>query len=160
MERGGIFRIHEYRVTLGSREWIDFVIDQAVELFAAPGADFKRSRRAIEVRQRHGAEVGFAVGRWEFPIGAEMRTAVLKGVTGLVQMLEAIVEGDDPGDLLAHGRAGLAAEELGAVRVGRRGELAQDFPLGFRFTDLAWNLRTENDAPFGAGFVAPILLLL
>src|SRR5260370_37513168 len=109
MERGGIFRIHEYRVTLGSREWIDFVINQAVELFAAPGADFKRSRRAIEVRQRHGAEVGLAVGRGEFPIGAEMRTAILTGVGGLGQMLEAIVEGDDLGVLVAHGRAGFAS---------------------------------------------------
>src|SRR5260370_13217054 len=109
MERGCNFRIYEYGVARGSRERIDFVINQAVELFAAPGADFKRSLRAIEVRQRHGAEVGFAVGRGEFPIGAEMRTAVLKGVTGLVQMLEAIVEVDDLGDLVAHGRAGFAA---------------------------------------------------
>jgi hypothetical protein len=47
-----------------------------------------------------------------------------------LQLLDAVVERDDARDLGADGRAALAADEVGALRIDRRRQLAQDAPLG------------------------------
>ena len=50
MEFGGVFGVHENRVARRAGERIDLGVDQRVELFAAPRADFKLVGRAVEVR--------------------------------------------------------------------------------------------------------------
>ena len=86
----------------------------------------------------------FAVGRGKFPIGAEMRAAVLEGVAGFAQMLNAVVERNDARDFVAHRLAGFAFEQVRAFGISRGGEFAQDFPFGARFADLTRNFRAEK----------------
>lgn len=104
--------------------------------------------------------MGFAVGGREISIGAKMGTSVLEGVAGFAQVLDAIVEGDDPGDLLTHHPAGFAAEQMGFLGMDGGGEVEQNFPFRPRLAHLAGDFRTEHDPAFGAGLGATIVLLV
>ena len=73
-----------------------------------------------------------------------MWAAILEGVTRFSQMLDAIVERDDAGDLFAHLRAAFATELMGAFGKGRRREVAQNLPFRARFADSARDFRAHN----------------
>lgn len=69
-----------------------------------------------ELRQLHDAEMCLSVSGGELAVGTKMRAAVLKSVAGFAEVLKAVVERDDAGDLVAHGLARFAAEQVGALR--------------------------------------------
>src|SRR2546429_5074564 len=94
--------------------------------------------------------MGFAVGRGEFPVRAQMRAAVLKGVPGVVQALNAVVEWDHTGNFFAHFPAGLAAEQMRAFGMNGGSKFTQNFPLRFRFADAAGDFWAENEPAPGA----------
>ena len=137
MEIRGVFGIDQDRITRGAVQRIDFGVDERIELFAATCADFKGAGNPVEGRQRHGTEVSPAVGSGELPVRAQVPTAVLEGVAGFLQALDAVVERDELGDLFADGLAGLASEQRRAPRVNRRRKFAENFPFRFRFSSLS-----------------------
>src|SRR5436190_24132457 len=96
--------------------------------------------------------MGLAVGRGEFPISAEMRTAILVIVAGFAQVLKTVVEGNDGSDFFAHGPAGLASKELCFFRISVRGEFAENLPLGAGFANLARDFGTKNNPALGRRF--------
>src|SRR4051812_20050723 len=104
--------------------------------------------------------MGFAVGCWKFPIATKMRAAVLDGVAGFAEVLDAVVEWNDAGDFFAHLPTGLTTEQVRAIGISSRGQVAQDFPFGAGFADLARNFRTERDAAFGGGFGSTVVLFV
>ena len=71
--------------------------------------------------------MSFAISSGEVAIGAQMRAAILEGVTGLSQMLEAIIHGDDLGDFIAHLLARFTFEERGALRISGGRDFAKNF---------------------------------
>src|SRR2546429_5727386 len=104
--------------------------------------------------------MGFAVGRGEFPVRAQMRAAVLKSVTGVVQVLNAVVEWDYTGNFFAHFPAGLAAEQMRAFGMNGGSKFTQNFPLRFRFADGSGNLGAEHDATLRARLGAAVSLFI
>src|SRR5947208_14899012 len=104
--------------------------------------------------------MGLAVGRRERPAGAEVRAAVLERVAGAFEVLDAVVERNDAGDLLAQFPAGFASQQMRAIGKRCRGDIAHDFPFSARFADLAWDFGAEHDASPGAGFGAAVVLLV
>src|SRR2546421_8555220 len=104
--------------------------------------------------------MGPAIGRREFPAGAKVRAAVLKGIAGVMQVLDAFIEWNHARDFLAHFPACFATEQMRAVRADRGGQFAQDFPLGARLADETRNFGTEHDAALRAGLGAAVVLLI
>src|SRR5262245_3824955 len=104
-------------------------------------------------------EVGFAIGRSELPVGAQMRTAVLERVTRTPQVLDTVIEGHHAGDFLADLPAVFATEPLGAFAIDCLGQIAQDAPFGTRFTDGTWDFRTERNASLGGRLRSTVVLL-
>src|SRR5213594_1860372 len=102
--------------------------------------------------------MSFAIGRREFPIGAELLTAVLERVAGLAQVLNAVVERDHPRDFLPHFRPGFAGELVRAFRMNSGGYFAQDFPFCSRFTNLPRDFRAEHDTALRACLSAAVVL--
>src|SRR2546429_1972752 len=104
--------------------------------------------------------MGFAVGRGEFPVRAQMRAAVLKGVPGVVQALNAVVGWNQTGNFFAHFPAGLAAEQMRAFGMNGGSKFTQNFPLRFRFADVAGDFWAEQDAALRAPLGAAALPFL
>src|SRR5262249_16931112 len=103
---------------------------------------------------------GFAIGRSEFEIGAKMRTAVLNSIADRTKILDAVIERNDPSDFLAHLPTGLAAEQLGPLRIGCGSDFPQNSPFSSCFANLARNFGGEHDTPLCAGFGASIVLFV
>lgn len=89
-----------------------------------------------------------------------MPPAVLERIAPAPEVLDAVVGGDDAGDLGADRGAVVAAECRGAVRIDGRGQLSQDAPLGARLAHLARDLGAEHDAPLGRRLGTATLLLV
>jgi hypothetical protein len=69
-----------------------------------------------------------------------------------LQVLDAFVEGNDPGDLVADGRRVQKLKPLGEFGLDAPGQIEEYLPLGARLADAATgNLGTEDDAALGAG---------
>ncbi len=67
-------------------------------------------------------------------------------------MLDALIPGDDPGDLLADRLRAGKTHLLRQLGTHARGELAEDLPLGSRFADARpRNLRAIDHPPLGRG---------
>src|SRR5436190_1439192 len=100
--------------------------------------------------QRHSAEMGFAVGRREFPTCAEVLAAILERVAGPAQVLNTVVERDQSRDFLPHFRSGFAREQARAFGINSGGDFAQDLPFRSRFANLSRNFRAKHDPALGA----------
>ena len=74
--------------------------------------------------------------------------------------MDSLVERNDASDFFAHGPAGFAAKQVGALGPGGGGHFAQNLPFGAGFANLARELGAEHDAALGAGFGAAIILLV
>src|SRR5437016_9587224 len=104
--------------------------------------------------------MGLAIGRREFPIGAEVGPAVLERGARIFEALDSVIEGHNAGDFFAQLPAGFTSEQMRSLGVNRPAKVAQDFPFRPRFADLTRNFRTEHYAPFGARLVSSLFLLL
>src|SRR6185503_15850088 len=104
--------------------------------------------------------MSFTVGCREFPIGAEVLTAVLERVAGLAQLLNTVVERDHPRDFLPHFQPGFAGEQVRAFRLNSGGDFAQDLPFCASFADLPWDFRAEHDAALRARLSAAVILFV
>jgi hypothetical protein len=160
VQRGSVLGMHEHGVARRAGERIGRGVYETIELLAAPRAEDEAPKWAIEGGQRHRMQVRLAVRGGEQSVGGEMPTAVLKGVSGPREMLDAVVERDDASDLGADGRTALAAELRGAQWVDGGRQLAKDPPLRLGFADLARQLRAEHHPPLRAGLRAATVLLV
>src|SRR5215203_1531199 len=102
--------------------------------------------------------MSFAVRRRKSPIGAKMSTAILKGVTCCLKVLDPFVERNHASNLLSHFPAAFATELLGTLGVHGGRQLAQDFPFGAGFSHLPRKFRREHHASLGARFGPAIVL--
>src|SRR5262245_45083109 len=87
------------------------------------------------LRKRYSAEMSFAIGRGEFEIGAEVRTAVLNRIADRTKILDTIIERNNASDFLTHFPARLAAKQIGALRIGCGSDVPKNFPFGSSFAD-------------------------
>ena len=155
LELGRVIGIHENSVPRSAVNGINFRIDERVKLFAPAGRHDKplAPTRAtgltiagrwtlwpglwtlglgLSTLERNSAEVGFAVRRREPPVRAKVRATVLNGIAGLLQVLDSIIKGHDPGDFLAQPLTRLPTQQVGALRKGSSGHFAKDLPFGHR----------------------------
>src|SRR5436853_7925951 len=89
-----------------------------------------------------------------------MRSPILESIAGLLHVLKTIVERNDVRDLLAHHPTAFAPEQTRSLRKSCRRELSKDFPFCFRFGDLSWNFRAENNASLGNGLGPTVILFV
>ena len=73
--------------------------------------------------------MGFAIWCWKFPIGAQLASAILDGITSGSQVLYTFIERYNPRDFLTHFPAGFATQQMRPLRMGRGGKFSQNFPF-------------------------------
>src|SRR6516162_4296639 len=127
-------------------------MNHAVKLLAAPGYDPKRSWRHCCARQFHRFEMSLPIGSGESPAGTKHRSPILEVVPRLIQVLDSVIGGDNPSDLLAKGANVGESQFVSPLRTRTPGNLQKDFPFRASLADSwTWNLRTENYPPLRAG---------
>ncbi len=131
-----------------------------VELLPSPRRHGERARRQVGTYGNERCEAGSGARQREDAVHAEVATAPLHLVAGGGQRLDPCVDRDHLGDLLPQLLVAGPGEGVAELGAHPRGHVGEQPPLAARLTDLARDLRAEDDPPFGGGLCATSFLLV
>src|SRR5262245_33921803 len=152
--------VHQHVVAPRAIEGVAVAMDDAVELFAAPG----REPQLTIVRRRinfNNGKSGSAIGRRELrndpsvgvPLLAQSLAAPLSIVAGPPQVLNAVVSGNGAGDFVAYRLRVVEVDQMGGRGLHALGDQHRNLPFGLRFADAATgDFRAEKYSTFSSRF--------
>src|SRR5262245_2521321 len=152
--------VHQHVVAPRAVKGVAVAVDNAVELFAAPG----RESELTIVRRRSNfdnGKSGSAIGRRELrrdpSVGvtllAQSLASPLRIVAGPPQILNAVVSGNGAGDLIAYRLSVVEVDQMGRRGLRALCDQHRDFPFGLRFADAATgDFRAEKYSTFSSRF--------
>src|SRR5262245_49848695 len=134
---GGILAGDEHVLARGAGERVDASLDHRVELLAAARGNVELAVAGTATLRRRARELRLAVGRRERPVRVEPRPPPLDALPALRELLDARVERDRAGDLVADRLRRGERDARAQLRPHPRGHLAEDLPLRLGAADAA-----------------------